>query len=70
MSESPDGTTLSRLHLVLPRARRGCRQCDLLLLDCPRGPACPGSAVPGGLVCLDCAWGLRCPAHGRRWTTA
>lgn len=61
---------LSRLRIVRTRTRTGCHQCDALLVACPRGPACPGSAIPGTALCLDCSWGLRCPRHGRRWTTA
>ncbi len=61
---------LSRLRVVLQRDRRGCRHCDHLLLLCPLGPACPGSSLVHPSVCLECSWGLRCPEHGRRWTTA
>lgn len=70
MTPSPDPGGISRLRIVRQRTRVGCRQCDLLLNPCPHGPACPGSSVPRPVICLDCSWGLRCPTHGRHWTTA
>ncbi|MGY1829070.1 hypothetical protein ACI8AA_01430 [Geodermatophilus sp. SYSU D01180] len=70
MPPSTDSGGLSRLRIVVQRSRTGCRQCDLLLLRCPRGTACPGSSAPDPVICLDCSWGLRCPTHGRHWTTA
>lgn len=65
-----NSSPISRLRLRLMRNRDGCRHCDRLLLLCPLGPACPGSSLTRPSACRQCSWGLRCPRHGRHWTTA
>lgn len=67
---SSGGSPLARLRVVRRRDRQGCRHCDSLLLLCPLGPACPGSSLISPPACTQCSWGLRCPVHGLRWTTA
>ena len=62
--------TFGRLRIVAAEQRTGCRHCSHLLLPCPHGPACLGHSTIRSPVCTDCSWGLICPEHGRRWTTA
>ena len=46
---------------------QGCRYCGRLLLPCPLGPACPGSAPGHPEPCTQCHRGVVCPVHGRGW---